>query len=133
MDKCAHPAGAAGAPGLSERQRKHLRALAHALKPLIRLGSAGLTAAVARETERALRLAPQRARHGRGHRDAPLPDIRLILADHLVPHARTVRLGLQLRPRTEDRVAGVGEPVGFDHPGAGELVLDLLDAALDES
>jgi len=55
MDKCAHPAGAAGAPGLSERQRKHLRALAHALKPLIRLGSAGLTAAVARETERALR------------------------------------------------------------------------------
>ncbi|TLY72463.1 MAG: ribosome assembly RNA-binding protein YhbY [Gammaproteobacteria bacterium] len=55
MDKCAHPAGAAGAPGLSERQRRHLRALAHALKPVIRLGSAGLTAAVARETERALR------------------------------------------------------------------------------
>jgi len=55
MDPCAHPAGAAGAPGLSERQRSHLRALAHALKPVIRLGSAGLTAAVARETERALR------------------------------------------------------------------------------
>src|SRR5256885_11295802 len=55
MDKGAPPAGAAGAPGLSERQRKHLRALAHALKPVVRLGSAGLTAAVARETERALR------------------------------------------------------------------------------
>src|SRR6266480_2505871 len=80
-----------------------------------------------------LRLAHQRARSGRGHRDAPLPDIRLILADHLVHHARTVRLVLQLHPRTEDHLAGVGEPVGFDHLGAGELVLDLLDAALDES
>src|SRR5260370_8312469 len=51
----APPAGIAGAPALSERQRKHLRALAHALRPVIHLGNAGLTAAVARETERALR------------------------------------------------------------------------------
>jgi RNA-binding protein len=42
------------APALSERQRRHLRGLAHALKPVIRLGSAGLTAAVAAETARAL-------------------------------------------------------------------------------
>jgi RNA-binding protein len=39
---------------LSERQRRHLRGLAHALHPVIRLGSAGLTEAVVRETDRAL-------------------------------------------------------------------------------
>ncbi len=39
---------------LSEKQRKHLRGLAHALKPVIRLGGAGLTDAVAKETLRAL-------------------------------------------------------------------------------
>jgi RNA-binding protein len=55
MDKRAHCAGTAGAPGLSERQRRDLRTLAHPLRPVIRLGNAGLTAAVARETERALR------------------------------------------------------------------------------
>jgi RNA-binding protein len=42
------------APDLSERQRRHLRGLAHELKPLIRLGNAGLTDAVAAETARAL-------------------------------------------------------------------------------
>ena len=42
------------APELSERQRRHLRGLAHPLKPVVRLGNAGLTEAVARETERAL-------------------------------------------------------------------------------
>ena len=41
-------------PRLSERQRKHLRALAHALQPVVRLGSAGLTAAVTAEADRAL-------------------------------------------------------------------------------
>jgi RNA-binding protein len=39
---------------LTERQRRHLRGLAHALKPVIRVGNAGLTEAVARETDRAL-------------------------------------------------------------------------------
>ncbi len=42
------------APALSERQRRHLRGLAHPLKPVVRLGNAGLTEAVARETARAL-------------------------------------------------------------------------------
>ena len=42
------------APDLSEKQRRHLRGLAHDLKPLIRLGNAGLTDAVATETARAL-------------------------------------------------------------------------------
>ena len=39
---------------LTERQRRHLRGLAHALKPVVRLGNAGLTEAVALETDRAL-------------------------------------------------------------------------------
>jgi RNA-binding protein len=43
-----------GPPGLSERQLRHLCGLAHALRPVIRLGNAGLTAAVAGETARAL-------------------------------------------------------------------------------
>jgi RNA-binding protein len=42
------------APDLSERQRRHLRGLAHELKPVIRVGNAGLTEAVAKETARAL-------------------------------------------------------------------------------
>jgi RNA-binding protein len=42
------------APELSEKQRRHLRGLAHELKPIIRLGNAGLTDAVASETARAL-------------------------------------------------------------------------------
>jgi RNA-binding protein len=42
------------APELSEKQRRHLRGLAHELKPIIRLGNAGLTEAVATETARAL-------------------------------------------------------------------------------
>ena len=48
------PAPAIVPPELSERQRRHLRGLAHPLKPVIRLGNAGLTDAVARETQRAL-------------------------------------------------------------------------------
>jgi len=41
-------------PELSERQMRHLRGLAHPLKPVVRLGNAGLTDAVALETARAL-------------------------------------------------------------------------------
>ena len=54
MERGSHPAGAAAPAKLSERQRKHLRALAHALRPVIRLGNAGLTPAVTAETARAL-------------------------------------------------------------------------------
>lgn len=39
---------------LTERQRRHLRRLGHALKPVIQIGDAGLTEPVANETERAL-------------------------------------------------------------------------------
>lgn len=41
-------------PELSERQRRHLRGLAHPLKPVIRLGAAGATPALVAETRRAL-------------------------------------------------------------------------------
>ncbi|HKZ72631.1 MAG TPA: ribosome assembly RNA-binding protein YhbY [Steroidobacteraceae bacterium] len=40
---------------LTERQRRHLRKLAHPLKPVIQIGDAGLTEPIASETERALR------------------------------------------------------------------------------
>ena len=42
------------APELSEKQRRHLRGLAHELKPLIRLGNAGLTDAVAADVAEAV-------------------------------------------------------------------------------
>lgn len=54
MKRAPHPAVTPPSPELSERQRKHLRALAHAVKPVIRLGNAGLTPAVTAETVRAL-------------------------------------------------------------------------------
>jgi RNA-binding protein len=40
---------------LSERQKRHLRKLAHSLHPIIHIGDAGLTEPVAAETDRALR------------------------------------------------------------------------------
>jgi RNA-binding protein len=39
---------------LSEKQKKHLRSLAHPLRPIVRLGTAGLTDAVVSELDRAL-------------------------------------------------------------------------------
>jgi RNA-binding protein len=54
MTKTAHSADSPPAPELSERQRRHLRGLAHALKPVILLGTAGVTPAVTAETVRAL-------------------------------------------------------------------------------
>lgn len=40
---------------LTEKQRRHLRGLAHPLKPLVMIGNAGLTDAVIAEAQRALR------------------------------------------------------------------------------
>jgi RNA-binding protein len=39
---------------LTEKQRRHLKGLAHPLKPVILMGNAGLTNAVVEETARAL-------------------------------------------------------------------------------
>lgn len=54
MAKETHPGAPPPAPQLSERQRRHLRGLAHPLKPVILMGKTGLTAALAAETTRAL-------------------------------------------------------------------------------
>lgn len=54
MTKTQPAATPAAAPELSERQRRHLRGLAHVLKPVIRIGNPGLTEAVVLETVRAL-------------------------------------------------------------------------------
>ncbi len=54
LEPAAAAATPAVAPELTERQRRHLRGLAHPLKPVIRLGNAGLTDAVTTETARAL-------------------------------------------------------------------------------
>ncbi len=40
--------------GLSEKQKKHLRRLAHPLSPIVMLGNAGLTDGVVNELDRAL-------------------------------------------------------------------------------
>ena len=44
----------AAAKPLSEKQKKHLRGLAHALKPMSRLGTAGITEAFLAELDAAL-------------------------------------------------------------------------------
>jgi RNA-binding protein len=54
MSQTAPAPPAAAAPELSERQKKHLRGLAHRLKPVIRVGNPGLTDSLVRETVRAL-------------------------------------------------------------------------------
>jgi RNA-binding protein len=54
MTQRLHPAASATPLSLSERQCRHLRGLAHPLKPVIRLGNAGVTPAVCAETARAL-------------------------------------------------------------------------------
>ena len=48
------PESPPAAPELTERQKKYLRGLAHPLKPVVRVGAAGLTAALVREMARAL-------------------------------------------------------------------------------
>jgi RNA-binding protein len=54
MSKAAPAEPPAAAPELSERQKQHLRGLAHRLKPVIRVGNPGLTESLVRETVRAL-------------------------------------------------------------------------------
>jgi len=64
---------------LSEKQKKHLRRLAHPRSPLVMLGNAGLTEAVVEELERALadhELVKVSARVGdRSARDAALAEL----------------------------------------------------------
>jgi RNA-binding protein len=64
---------------LTENQKKHLRRVGHALKPVVMIGQQGLTPGVVAETARALEdheLIKVRARVGdRGNRDAALQDL----------------------------------------------------------
>jgi RNA-binding protein len=64
---------------LTEKQKKHLRRLAHPMNPVVMLGNAGLTPGVVKELERALsdhELVKVSARVGeRGARDAALDDL----------------------------------------------------------
>ncbi len=73
---------------LSEKQRKHLRRLAHPLDPVVMLGNAGLTQGVVAETQRALQdheLVKVSARVGdRKARDAALASLAQQTASELV-------------------------------------------------
>ena len=64
---------------LSEKQKKHLRRLAHPMNPIVMLGNAGLTDGVVNELERALtdhELVKVAARVGdRDERDAALASL----------------------------------------------------------
>jgi RNA-binding protein len=64
---------------LSEKQKKHLRRLAHPMSPIVMLGNAGLTDGVVKELERALtdhELVKVAARLGeRTARNAALDDL----------------------------------------------------------
>jgi len=64
---------------LSEKQKKHLRRLAHPMNPIVMLGNAGLTDGVVNELERALtdhELVKVAARvGGRDERDAALASL----------------------------------------------------------
>lgn len=91
------------APELSERQRRHLRGLAHGLKPIIRLGNAGLTLAVVQETVRALdshELIKIKAAGGeRGVRDALFAELAQRTGSALVH--RIGHVAVLYRPRPE--------------------------------
>lgn len=73
---------------LSEKQKKHLRRLAHPLNSIVMLGNAGLTDGVVNELERALtdhELVKVSARVGdRGARDAALAALAARTAAELV-------------------------------------------------
>jgi len=73
---------------LSEKQKKHLRRLAHPLQPIVMLGNAGLTDGVVNELDRALNdheLVKVSARVGdRDARNAALATLASRTAAHLV-------------------------------------------------
>ncbi|NNM62129.1 MAG: YhbY family RNA-binding protein [Steroidobacteraceae bacterium] len=73
---------------LTERQKKHLRRLAHALSPVVMIGTAGASEAVAAELERALdthELVKVSARIGdRERRDTALAGLATRTASELV-------------------------------------------------
>jgi len=79
---------------LSEKQKKHLRRLAHPMSPIVMLGNAGLTDGVVGELERALsdhELVKVSARVGdRDARNAALDALALRTTAHLVQRVGNV-------------------------------------------
>ena len=88
---------------LSEKQKKHLRRLAHPLSPIVMLGNAGLTEGVAKELDRALtdhELVKVAARVGaRTARDAALDDLAIKTSSEIVQ--RIGNVGVFYRRRTQ--------------------------------
>ena len=87
---------------LSEKQKKHLRRLAHPLHPIVMLGNAGLTDGVVNELERALadhELVKVGARVGdREARDAALGALAARTASELVQRIGHVGVFYRRRP-----------------------------------
>jgi RNA-binding protein len=88
---------------LSEKQKKHLRRLAHPMSPIVMLGNAGLTEGVVKELERALtdhELVKVAARVGeRTQRDAALRELAMRTQAELVQ--RIGNVGVFYRRRAE--------------------------------
>jgi RNA-binding protein len=88
---------------LSEKQKKHLRGLAHAREPIVLIGQAGLTPAVVKELDLALtahELVKVRARVGDRHeRDAVLASLAQQTGSALVQ--RIGNVGVLYRPHGE--------------------------------
>jgi RNA-binding protein len=87
---------------LSEKQKKHLRRLAHGLRPSVMLGNAGLTDGVVKELERALsdhELVKVSARVGaREARDAALASLADRTASALVQRVGNVGVYYRRNP-----------------------------------
>lgn len=87
---------------LSEKQKKHLRRLAHPLSPVVMLGAAGLTDGVVGEMDRALadhELVKVNARVGaRDARDAALDSLAARTASELVQRIGNVGVFYRRRP-----------------------------------
>jgi RNA-binding protein len=90
------------AMALSERQKKHLRRLAHPLRPIVMLGNAGLTDGVISELDRALKdheLVKVAARVGaRDSRDAALHALAARTTSEIVQRIGHVGVFYRRRP-----------------------------------
>lgn len=88
---------------LTERQRRHLRGLAHPLKPVVLLGSGGVSDAVIAETRRALHdhelIKVRLPGLERGRRDAALADLAARSGGTLV--TRIGHVAVLYKPRAE--------------------------------
>lgn len=89
---------------LTEKQRRHLRGLAHPLKPVILIGNAGVSPGVVEETVRALHdhelIKVRLPGLAREDRDAALADLALRTDSALVGRIGHVATLYRARPKT---------------------------------